>query len=63
MKRIALLLIVAGLSLPAAAGTGSPEGVVSAPVGSYYLRTDGGTGTTLYVKEGGSTGATGWAAK
>jgi hypothetical protein len=44
------------------AGTGSPEGAVTAAVGSLYLRTDGGTGTTLYVKETGS-GNTGWAAK
>lgn len=43
-------------------GTGSPEGTVSAPVGSMFLRTDGGAGTTLYIKETG-TGATGWAAK
>lgn len=43
-------------------GTGSPEGVVAAPVGSLYTRTDGGVGTTLYVKESG-TGNTGWAAK
>ncbi|MBV7531756.1 hypothetical protein [Chitinophaga sp. sic0106] len=43
-------------------GTGAPEGVVSAPVGSLYTRTDGGPGTTLYVKESG-TDATGWVAK
>ena len=43
-------------------GAGSPEGVVAAPVGTIYLRTDGGTGTTLYVKESG-TGNTGWVAK
>ena len=43
-------------------GAGSPEGVVSAAVGSIYRRTDGGTGSTLYVKETG-TGNTGWAAK
>lgn len=43
-------------------GSGSPEGVVAANVGSLYLRTDGGTGTTLYVKESG-TGKTGWVAK
>lgn len=42
-------------------GSGSPEGVVSAPVGSEYHRTDGGTGTTLYIKESGS-GNTGWVA-
>jgi len=42
--------------------TGSPEGVKSAPVGSMYLRSDGGAGTTLYIKESG-TGNTGWVAK
>ncbi len=43
------------------AGAGSPEGVVTANVGSLYSRTDGGTGTTLYRKESG-TGNTGWVA-
>ena len=43
-------------------GVGSPEGVVTAPVGTLYTRSDGGTGTTLYVKESG-TGNTGWVAK
>lgn len=45
------------------AGTGSPEGVVAAPVGSVYRRTDGGSGTTLYVKEGGAGTNAGWVAK
>ena len=44
------------------AGEGSPEGVVSAPLGSLYLRTDGDTGTCLYVKQPGE-GAAGWVAK
>ena len=43
-------------------GAGSPEGSLSAPVGSMYTRTDGGANTTLYVKESG-TGNTGWVAK
>lgn len=43
-------------------GTGSPEGVISAVVGSIFLRSDGGTGTTFYVKESGSSN-TGWVAK
>lgn len=43
-------------------GTGSPETVVTAGVGSLYLRTDGGASTTLYVKESGA-GNTGWIAK
>ena len=43
-------------------GANSPEGVVTADVGSLYTRTNGGAGTTLYVKESG-TGNTGWVAK
>lgn len=43
-------------------GSGSPEGVLTASIGTLYLRADGGTGTTLYVKESG-TGDTGWVAK
>jgi len=43
-------------------GTGSPEGVVTAPVGSNFRRTDGGASTCFYVKESG-TGNTGWVAK
>lgn len=43
-------------------GAGSPEGVVSAPVGSMFLRSDGGAATSFYIKESGS-GNTGWVAK
>lgn len=43
-------------------GSGSPEGIITATVGSLYMRTDGGAGTSLYVKESG-TGNTGWVAK
>ena len=43
-------------------GSGTPEGAVAAPVGTLYLRTDGGASTTFYVKESG-TGDTGWVAK
>ena len=42
-------------------GSGSPEGVVTAPVGAVYHRTDGGSGTSIYVKESGA-GDTGWVA-
>lgn len=42
-------------------GVSSPEGAVTASVGSLFLRADGGSGTTLYVKESG-TGNTGWTA-
>ena len=44
------------------AGSGSPEGVVTAPIGTLYSRSDGGAGTSLYVKESG-TGNTGWVGK
>lgn len=43
-------------------GNGSPEGVVTANTGSLYLRFDGSTSTSLYIKTSGS-GATGWTAK
>ena len=42
--------------------TGSPEGVITAKVGSTMVRTDGGIGSTFYVKESG-TGNAGWVAK
>lgn len=45
-----------------ATGSGSPESAVTAPIGSTYHRTDGGAGTSFYVKETGS-GSTGWVAK
>jgi hypothetical protein len=43
-------------------GTGSPEGVVTAPPGSLYMNSSGGANTSLYVKESG-IGNTGWVAK
>lgn len=52
--------LTAGLTIRT--GNGSPETVVTALVGSLYLRLDGGANTTLYVKESGSA-ATGWIAK
>jgi hypothetical protein len=41
--------------------TGSPEGGITAKIGSTYQRIDGGEDTAFYVKESG-TGATGWTA-
>lgn len=43
-------------------GPGDPEGNVIADVTAIYLRTTGGSNTTLYVKTSGS-GANGWTAK
>jgi len=56
---ISTLLAVTGLIFT---GTGTPEGVQTANVGSIFLRTDGGAGTSIYVKESG-TGNTGWVGK
>ncbi len=42
-------------------GTGTPEGAVTAAVGTIFQRTDGGAGTTQYIKESGA-GNTGWVA-
>lgn len=44
-------------------GIGSPEGNVKANVGWLYLRTDGGSNTTLYVKESDDGRSTGWVGK
>lgn len=42
-------------------GAGTPEGAITAGVGSRYWRTDGAATTTLYIK-GSGTGNTGWTA-
>lgn len=44
-------------------GSGTPEGSIVADVGALYVRTDGGAGTVLYVKESGGGTSTGWVAK
>lgn len=44
-------------------GTGSPEGAIVGNPGDTYQRTDGGAGTSFYVKESGSATNTGWVAK
>lgn len=43
-------------------GSGTPEGAITAPIGSTYNRTDGGASTCFYVKESGVSN-TGWVAK
>ena len=44
-------------------GSGTPASAITAPLGSTWTRTDGGGGSTFYVKESGAGAATGWAAK
>ena len=49
------------LGFSSSLGRGSPEGIVTASMGSDYRNLDGGSGTTLWLKRSGS-GSTGWAA-
>jgi hypothetical protein len=57
-----VLSLAPGADLMALSGAGTPENAITANIGSTYQRTDGGAGTSLYVKESG-TGNTGWVAK
>lgn len=43
-------------------GTGTPEDVEEAGIGSFFRRKDGGAGTSFYIKESG-TAKTGWIGK
>lgn len=58
--KVARMLKLVGNNIGIYSGSGSPEGVITANVGSLYLRTD--AATALWVKQTG-TGATGWVAK
>lgn len=62
MLNVVKAIAILGDGVIIRSGAGSPEGVIEANVGSLYLRTDGGTNTTLYVKESGVS-TTGWRAK
>lgn len=53
----------AGANPVVLSGAGAPAGVVAAPVGSLYMNSGGGAGTTLYVKESGGGGTGGWVGK
>jgi hypothetical protein len=52
-----------GTTATLSSGVGDPEGVITAYRGSIFMRTDGGTDTTIYVKETGDNTNTGWMAK
>lgn len=49
------------LTAPDLSGPGTPEGAITAPVGSTWRRTNGGVGTSFYVKQT-TIGNTGWLA-
>jgi hypothetical protein len=42
-------------------GAGAPA--IIAPLGSIYMRTDGSTSTSIYIKTADPTATTGWTAK
>jgi len=44
-------------------GFGSPLNVVTANIGSIYMRKDGAANTSIYVKEANNNSAAGWVAK
>lgn len=48
--------------LPPLTGTGSPEGVVVATSGKWYIDTSAGSGSGIFFKETGE-GNTGWVAR
>lgn len=50
-------------NLPILWGKGSPEGEIKAAIGTIFLRIDGGTGTTFWVKEADDKQSTGWVSK
>lgn len=41
-------------------GTGTPEGVITAAIGTVFQRLDGSSGNTLYFKQANGGGNTGW---
>lgn len=54
-----LSLILGTAHVAVTSGSAAPEGSVTAVPGSLYLRSTGGSGTSLYVKESGNSN-TGW---
>ena len=52
-----------GLGIVVQSGQGAPEGRISGNVGCIYMRTDGSSDSTMYVKESGTGTTNGWVAK
>lgn len=57
------LRTVEGATVQIGAGAYTPEGNATGNVGDMWLRTNGGAGTCLYIKESGAGTNTGWVAK
>jgi hypothetical protein len=49
--------------IPFYVGTGSPNGVVTASPPAIYFNRSGGAGTTVYLKESGTSTNVGWVGK
>lgn len=62
-KNIPVSVRAIGVSNVTQTGSGSPEGLIYAPPGSQWMRTDGGLGTAHYVKESAASLKTGWVGK
>lgn len=54
-------VIISSGDIKIISGSSTPESAVTAGIGSLFLQSDGGAGTSLWVKESG-TGNTGWIA-
>lgn len=53
--------VVLGNGQTWSSGAGSPNGAVGGNIGDLYSNASGGSGTTLWVKESGTSGSnTGW---
>lgn len=55
-------IFIQGTTVGDYSGSGTPEGAVTAAIGSTFRRSDGGASTSFYIKESGA-GNTGWVAK
>lgn len=55
--------VTLGNGMNISSGAGSPNGVVAGDPGDLYTNTNGGVGSTLYVKESGAGTNTGWTNK
>jgi hypothetical protein len=59
--RVVQAVQLVGNNINIYSGSGTPEGVITARVGSLFLRTD--SSSTLYVKQTGDNTNTGWILK
>jgi hypothetical protein len=58
-----MVIVSVNSGIPAYTGTGNPNNVITAPIGSIYSNLSGGVNQTLWIKESGNNTNTGWIAK